>query len=89
MDVAGRHLAQAIHLATDNDLPEIAYQSQFVLGTLSAEKGDLPQPLQAYQQAISLTHATGDHYIEMLGHNNLAYHAHLTDYGSLVLAHLV
>ncbi|MGB0387260.1 MAG: BTAD domain-containing putative transcriptional regulator [Ardenticatenaceae bacterium] len=82
---AEHHLTQAVYIATDNDLPEIAAQGQLMLGNLLAEKGELGEALQAYKAGISLVQASGNHYIEVFGHNNVAYHAMLTD--DLLTAH--
>ncbi|MBV7336664.1 tetratricopeptide repeat protein [Chloroflexi bacterium TSY] len=76
---AEAHLTQATQLATEHDLSEIAARSQFALGTMLAERGDLTGALQAFDQSIALAHAIGNYNHEVLGHNNLAYHALLAD----------
>ena len=76
---AERHLIEATHLAADNDLPAVAARGQFALGNVLAERGDLNQAVQAFEQSVVLTHAAEDLALEVYGHNNLAYHALLTD----------
>lgn len=74
---AEAHLGEAARLATGNNLSEMAARSQFELGNLLAQRGDLKKALQAFDNAISLAQAAGSHFLEILGHNNLAYHAQL------------
>jgi len=74
---AGVHLGRAGDLAAENDLPEMAARSQFELGNLLAQRGDLAKALEAFEKAIVLARAAGSRFLELLGHNNLAYHAHL------------
>ncbi len=72
------HLIKAINLATENDLPEIAARSRFELGNLLAQRGDLTHALGAFEETIALSRGAGERLLEILGHNNLAYHAQLT-----------
>jgi DNA-binding SARP family transcriptional activator len=70
-------LSEATRLANENHLPGTAARSRFELGNLLAERGDLPNALQAYRDSIALAQKAGDQFQEVLGHNNLAYHAML------------
>lgn len=81
---AESHLLTAARLATDNNLLGIAARSRFELGNLLAERGELAAALSAYQETIALAHKTGDRVQEVLGHNNVAYHALLS--GDLSMA---
>ncbi len=72
---AERHLIEAARLATENNVAEVAARSHFVLGNLLAERGDLGGALRAFGDSIAFAQAAGEHYQEVLGHNNLAYHA--------------
>lgn len=72
---AENHLVQATRLATANDLSMMAARSQFALGNLLAERGDLAQAQQAFKQSVTLAQAAKDISLEVYGHNNLAYHA--------------
>jgi tetratricopeptide (TPR) repeat protein len=74
---AEAHLSEASSLATGNNLSEMAARSQFELGNLLAQRGDLEKALQAFENAVSLSNAAGNHFLEILGQNNLAYHAQL------------
>lgn len=77
MGEAEMHLVEAARLATKHHLPEIAARSRFELGNLLAERGDLPRALQSYRDSIALAQEAGEHFQEVLGHNNVAYHAFL------------
>lgn len=79
------HLEQAAHLAMNNQLPQMAARSCFEIGNLMAERGDLPQALAAFEDTLHFSQAAGDHFQEVLAHNNLAYHALLA--GDLARAH--
>jgi ATP/maltotriose-dependent transcriptional regulator MalT len=46
-------------------------------GNLLAQRGDLAGALRAFQRTIALAQAGGLRFLEILGHNNLAYYAHL------------
>jgi tetratricopeptide (TPR) repeat protein len=78
------HLVQAASLAADNNLPEVSASSQFELGNLLAQRGDLANALKAFERTIALAQAAGARFLEIVGHNNLAYHAHLM--GDLTMA---
>ncbi|GAB4533560.1 MAG: AAA family ATPase [Anaerolineae bacterium] len=81
---AESHLLEAAALADENDLPEMSARSQFELGNLLAQRGHLAAALDAFERTIALAQAGSARILEILGHNNLAYHAHLT--GDLALA---
>jgi tetratricopeptide (TPR) repeat protein len=72
---AEAHLVKATHLATESELPEMAARSQFELGNLLAQRGDLVGARQAFKEAITLARTADDPPQLVLGHNNLAYHA--------------
>lgn len=72
---AEARLLTAAELAAENDLSEMASRSEFELGNLLAQRGDLEDALRAYDRAISLARDAQVPFLEVLGHNNLAYHA--------------
>lgn len=74
---AEEHLRQAARLAAEDNLSQMAARSRFELGNLLAHRGDLEAALRAYEQTIDLAVQAGDHFQEVLGHNNLAYHTML------------
>ena len=82
------HLIQAIHIATDNNLPEITAQGQLMLGNLLAEKGNLAQALQAHKVGLALIQKTGNQNVEIFAHNSVAYHALLNDDLDIAHAHI-
>jgi DNA-binding SARP family transcriptional activator len=89
--LAGRPLAeaeellnQAISLATEHNLPELAGLSRFELGNLLAQRGNLTQALKSFTAALNFAQATGNLFQQALAHNNLAFHAILA--GQLTLA---
>jgi DNA-binding SARP family transcriptional activator len=82
---AEEHLNHATRHAIENNLPDIGARSQFLLGTVRAERGDLAGALKAYQESIAFARIAGNDYQEILGYNNLAYHALLA--GDLATAH--
>ncbi len=82
---AEAHLSEATQIATANHLPTLAARSQFVLGNLRAQRGDLPGAIQAFQDTITLAQTAGDDYQQVLGYNNAAYHSLLS--GDRVAAH--
>ncbi|HBY97824.1 MAG TPA: hypothetical protein DEP84_28435 [Chloroflexi bacterium] len=69
------HLAEAVRLASEHDLIDMAARSRFELGNLLAQRGDLAGALQAFRDSIALARAAGNQLQEILGHNNTAYHA--------------
>jgi tetratricopeptide (TPR) repeat protein len=83
--VAESHLLEAARLATTNNLAYIGVQSRFELGNLFAERGDLTAAVATFQEVITLAQQHNNPYQEVLGYNNLAYHAALA--GDLALAH--
>ncbi|MBI4785471.1 MAG: AAA family ATPase [Chloroflexi bacterium] len=82
---AQRNLDEATRHAAENHLPDIAARARFVLGNLFAERGELKRALAAYRETIDFAAAAGNDFQQVLGHNNLAYHA-LVD-GDLATAH--
>jgi DNA-binding SARP family transcriptional activator len=82
---AEQHLNAATAHAVESHLPDIAARSQFILGNQRAERGDLLNALEAFKESIRFSQAAGDEYQEILGYNNLAYHALLA--GDLAAAH--
>ena len=74
---AESHLIKAAALAGENDLLEMSARSRFELGNLLAQRGELEAALDAFKKTIALAQAGGARFLEILGHNNLAYHAHL------------
>ena len=84
LDQAERHLNRAARLAAAHHLPGMAARAAFELGNLLAQRGDLVNAIHAFERVIQLAPAGGDRFLEVLGHNNLAYHAHLA--GDLDLA---
>ncbi len=85
LEAAETHLAESIQLATENNLKDMAARARFEMGNLFAQRGDLPSALREYRESITLAQAAGDPFQEVLGHNNLAYHALLAD--DLATAH--
>ena len=82
---AEKHLNEATAHAVESHLPDIAARSQFILGNQRAERGDLPNAIKAFKESIRFSQVAGDEYQEILGYNNLAYHALLA--GDLAAAH--
>lgn len=74
---AETHLLEANRLTREYGLVGLASRSSFELGNLMAERGDLPQAVQAYRNAIKLAHDSGELLQEILGYNNAAYHTML------------
>jgi DNA-binding SARP family transcriptional activator len=68
------HLRAAATIAAAHGLPQLTARSQFQLGNLLAEAGELPGAISAFRAAIPLAHQAGDLFQEVLGYNNLAYH---------------
>jgi tetratricopeptide (TPR) repeat protein len=77
LEEAGTHLEKAASLSDENNLPEMAARSRFELGNLLAQRGDLAGALGAFEKTLALAQVAGARFLEILGHNNLAYHAHL------------
>jgi ATP/maltotriose-dependent transcriptional regulator MalT len=84
-DTAAAHLVQALGLACAQHLPRIAIESQFELGNVRAQQGDLASALAGFRAVVELAQQVGDHVFEVEGHNNVAYHALLL--GDLAAAH--
>lgn len=78
------HLQQAIELATDNNLPELAGIARFELGNSLAQRGQLNGAIEAFESALNFARAAGNLYQQVLAHNNLAYHYSLV--GNLLRA---
>ena len=74
---AETHLLEAKRLTREYALKGLASRSSFELGNLMAERGDLPQAVQNYREAIRLAHEAGELIQEILGYNNAAYHTML------------
>lgn len=81
---AETHLAEAIRLTTDYDLPALDSIGRFELGNLLAQRGDLTAALQSYKKSLDLAKASDELFQQVLAHNNLAYHWLLA--GDLVTA---
>ncbi|MGD8488718.1 MAG: AAA family ATPase [Anaerolineae bacterium] len=88
LDEAERHLNQAARLAADHELPGMAARARFELGNLLAQRGDLEGAIRAFEEVISLASDAGDRFLEVLGHNNLAYHAHLAGDLEMAVQHI-
>lgn len=82
---AERNLREAIQHAQDHNLTDIGARSWFILGTLLAEHGDLGEAIHAYDASVAFARAAGNEFQEILGYNNIAYHALLA--GDLAKAH--
>jgi DNA-binding SARP family transcriptional activator len=82
---AEKNLNAATRHAVENHLPDIASRARFFLGNFRAERGDLEGAVKAFAEAIEFARQSGDEFREVLGHNNLAYHALLM--GDLATAH--
>ncbi|HMA35857.1 MAG TPA: BTAD domain-containing putative transcriptional regulator [Chloroflexia bacterium] len=72
---AETHLLEAARIAAESRLPEMAGRSQFLLGNLLAQRGDLAGAIAAFRDSLALAQQTGDQFQEVLAHNNIAYHA--------------
>jgi DNA-binding SARP family transcriptional activator len=77
-------LIEATRLARDGDLTEIRARSQFELGNLLAQRGDLAGAIHAFERSLDLSRAAGLSFQALLSHNNLAFHALLA--GDLEMA---
>ncbi len=77
LEEAGTHLEKAASLSDENNLLEMSARSRFELGNLLAQQGDLAGALGAFEKTLVLAQVVGARFLEILGHNNLAYHAHL------------
>lgn len=69
------HLTAAARLAAEYHLPQVAANSRFLLGNFLAERGDLAGAIEAFRDSIRLAQTANDQYLEVLAHNNTAYHA--------------
>lgn len=81
---AETYLQQAARLAAENNLPGMAARSEFERGNVLAQRGNLTGAIHSFEQSIALARAAQVWLMEVLGHNNLAYHAQLA--GDLVTA---
>ena len=75
LNASEQNAREAIQLAEDNDLPQIAVRGYFVFGNILAQHGDLAGAIQAYRQTITQSQLANDDYQQILGYNNLAYHS--------------
>jgi DNA-binding SARP family transcriptional activator/tetratricopeptide (TPR) repeat protein len=82
---AEAEITEAARLATEKGIPDLAARGRFEVGTLLAQRGDLPAAIRAYHDAIELAQLAGDRYQQILGQNNAAYHEILA--GDLAAAH--
>ena len=72
---AQKNLDAATRHAVEHHLPDIAARARFALGNLLAERGEFKRALAAYRETIDFASAAGNDFQQVLGHNNLAYHA--------------
>lgn len=75
LDEAARPLERANDLVAAGDDPLLAAESRFQLGNLLAQRGDFAAAIARYEEAIALAEEAQDLYLQILIHNNLAYHA--------------
>ncbi len=85
---AESNLTEAAHLATENDLPNLAASVRFELGNMLAERGDLDGAIEAFNESIALAELSDNQFQVVLGHNNIAYHALLKPDLNLAHAHI-
>ncbi len=74
LPTAEHHLQEAVaaHRLTDNISDLCA--TLFELGNIAAQRGELAQALQLYEEAARTAEAAHVHYFLALAYNNLAYH---------------
>jgi DNA-binding SARP family transcriptional activator len=72
---AENHLQQAVaaHRLTGN--MRNLCGTLFELGNVAAQRGELAQALERYQEAARIAEAVHEHYFLALAHNNFAYHS--------------
>jgi DNA-binding SARP family transcriptional activator/tetratricopeptide (TPR) repeat protein len=85
---AAAELARAADLAASHRLTALASRSQFELGNLRAQGGDLPAARQCMDAAIALAQTARAPFQETLVHNNAAYYALLAGDLTDARAHL-
>jgi DNA-binding SARP family transcriptional activator/tetratricopeptide (TPR) repeat protein len=69
------HLEQAVQLAEEHGLADLASRAAFGLGNFYAERGELAVARQLFHRAAAHARRAGDHNQEVLAYNNAAYHA--------------
>jgi tetratricopeptide (TPR) repeat protein len=72
---AERHLQEATAAHRLAEDPRDLCASLFELGNLSAQRGELLQALEFYEEAAHVAEAGQVHYFHALARNNLAYHS--------------
>jgi DNA-binding SARP family transcriptional activator/tetratricopeptide (TPR) repeat protein len=72
---AADHLEQAVKLAEEHSLANLASRAAFGLGNFYAERGDLAIARQLFHRAAAHAKRAGEHNQEVLAYNNAAYHA--------------
>ncbi len=82
---AETEITEAARLAVEKGMPDLAAHGRFEVGTLAAQRGDLPAAIRAYHDTIELAQLSGDRYQQILALNNAAYHEILD--GNLAAAH--
>lgn len=85
---AEAHLLESARLAAEHDLPDLGARSRFELGNLFAQQGNLSKAVDTFAESIALAQTAGDRFQEVLGHNNLAYHALLTQDLTMAREHI-
>jgi tetratricopeptide (TPR) repeat protein len=72
---AAEHLQKAAAFCAAQSNPADLAQIKFELGSVAAQRGDLPAAIASYREALAVAEAnpTAGHY-RVLAHNNLAYH---------------
>jgi DNA-binding SARP family transcriptional activator len=77
VDLAGaaEHLERAAAFCAAQSNPADLAQIKFELGSVAAQRGDLPAAIASYREALAVAEAnpSAAHY-RILAHNNLAYH---------------
>ncbi len=77
VDLAGaaEHLQRAAAFCAAQSNPADLAQIKFELGSVAAQRGDLPAAIASYREALAVAEAnpSAAHY-RILAHNNLAYH---------------
>ncbi|MCO6451890.1 MAG: AAA family ATPase [Caldilineales bacterium] len=68
------HLLQASELAEAHEMLPMAARSQFELGNALAQRGNLAEAILAYERSLDLATRAGEPPLQVLAHNNLAFH---------------
>lgn len=77
LEKAEAELAEAVRLAEEHDVRDVAMVARFELGNARAERGDLPGAIEMYLQSAALARREREPNQQMLALNNLAYHTML------------